>query len=213
LNDQLSKGYIRESKSPQTSAVFFVPKKDMRKWMVQDYRYLNPWTIKNNYPLPLISKLVDKVGKARVFTKLDLRWGYNNVRIKEGDKWKAVFTTHCGAFEPTVMFFSLGNSLATFQTLMNAILWDLIDKGVVVVYIDDILIFMETKEGHNKIVEEVLKILEENDLFLKPEKCVFSVEEVEFLELFIGKDGIKMDQGKTVAIEEWPVPRKVKDVQ
>jgi len=92
LNDQLSKGYIQESKSPQTSAVFFVPKKDMRKRMVQDYQYLNAWTIKNNYPLPLISELVDKVGKARVFTKLDLRWGYNNVRIKEGDEWKAAFT-------------------------------------------------------------------------------------------------------------------------
>jgi len=92
------------------------------------------------------------------------------VRIKEGDEWKAAFTTHRGAFEPTVMFFGLGNSPATFQTMMNAILQDLIDKGVVVVYIDDILIFTETEKGHNEIVEEVLKRLEENDLFLKPEK-------------------------------------------
>jgi len=213
LNDQLSKGYIQESKSPQTSAVFFIPKKDMKKHMVQDYRYLNAWTIRNNYPLLLISKLVDKVGKARVFTKLDLRWGYNNVRIKEGDEWKAAFTMHHGAFKPLVMFFGLSNSLATFQTMMNAILWDLIDKGVVVVYIDDILIFTETEKGHNKIVEEVLKRLEENDLFLKPEKCIFSVDEVEFLGLIIGKDGVKMDQGKTAVIKEWPVPKKVKDVQ
>jgi len=129
------KGYIQESKPPQTSVVFFVPKEDMKKQMVQDYQYLNAWMVKNNYPLPLISKLVDKVGKVKVFTKLDLRWGYNNVRIKEGDEWKAAFTTHCGAFEPLVMFFGLSNSLATFQTMMNAILWDLIDKGVVVVYI------------------------------------------------------------------------------
>ena len=122
LNDQLSKGYIRESKSPQTSAVFFIPKKDMRKRMVQDYQYLNSWTIRNNYPLPLISELVDKVGKAKYFTKFDLRWGYNNVRIKEGDEWKAAFTTHRGAFKPVVMYFGLMNSPATFQTMMNSIM-------------------------------------------------------------------------------------------
>ena len=108
--------------------------------MVQDYRYLNSWTIRNNYPLPLISELVDKVGKAKYFTKFDLRWGYNNVRIKEGDEWKAAFTTHRGAFELVVMYFGLMNSPATFQTMMNSIMRDLIDQGVVVVYIDDILI-------------------------------------------------------------------------
>jgi hypothetical protein len=122
LNDQLSKGYIQKSKSLQTSAAFFVLKKDMKKRMVQDYRYLNAWTIRNNYPLPLISELVDKVGKAKVFTKLDLRWGYDNIRIKEGDEWKAAFTTHHGAFEPTVMYFGLMNSPATFQTMMNSIM-------------------------------------------------------------------------------------------
>src|ERR1700679_2166437 len=183
LNDQLGKGYIRESKSPQTSAVFFVPKKDMRKRMVQDYRYLNSWTIRNNYPLPLISELVDKVGKAKFFTKLDLHWGYNNVRIKEGDEWKAAFTTHRGSFEPVVMYFGLMNSPATFQTMMNSIMRDLIDQGVVVVYIDDILVFTKTEEEHDRIVEEVLKRLEENDLFVKPEKCVFKQKEVEFLGL------------------------------
>ena len=86
VKDQLRKGYIRPSKSPQTSPVFFVPKKDGKKRMVQDYRYLNSWMIKNNYPLPLISDLIDSIGKKKVFTKMDLRWGYNNVRIKEGDE-------------------------------------------------------------------------------------------------------------------------------
>ena len=86
VKDQLRKGYIRPSKSPQTSPVFFVPKKDGKKRMVQDYQYLNSWTIKNNYPLPLISDLIDSIGKKIVFTKMDLRWGYNNVRIKEGDE-------------------------------------------------------------------------------------------------------------------------------
>ena len=213
LNDQLSKGYIRESKSPQTAAVFFVPKKDMRKRMVQDYRYLNSWTVRNNYPLPLINELIDKVAGATCFSKLDLRWGYNNVRIKEGDEWKAAFTTHRGAFEPLVMYFGLMNSPATFQTMMNSILRDLSDRGVVVVYIDDILIFTKTEEEHDEIVEEVLKRLEENDLFLKPEKCVFKQREVEFLGLYIGENGIRMDEMKMKAITEWPVPKKVKDIQ
>ena len=114
VKDQLRKEYIRPSKSPQTSLVFFVPKKDGKKRMVQDYRYLNSWTIENNYPLPLISDLIDSIGKKRVFMKMDLRWSYNNVRIKKGDKWKAAFSTPEGSFEPMVMFFGLTNSPAMF---------------------------------------------------------------------------------------------------
>ena len=109
LSAQLEKGYIRPSKSPQTSLVFFIAKKDGKKRMVQDYCHINDWTVKNNYPLPLISELVDKVGSAKVFTKLDLRWGYNNVRIKEGDEWKAAFSMFEGSYEPLVMFFRLTN--------------------------------------------------------------------------------------------------------
>jgi len=114
VKDQLRKGYIRPSKSPKTSLVFFVPKKDGKKRMVQDYRYLNSWMIKNNYPLPLISDLIDSIGKKKVFTKMDLCWSYNNVRIKEGDEWKAAFSMPEGSFEPTVMFFGLNNSPAMF---------------------------------------------------------------------------------------------------
>src|ERR1700733_8592563 len=101
--------------------------------MVQDYRYLNSWTVQNNYPLPLINELIDKVAGAKYFSKFDLRWGYNNVRIKEGDEWKAALLTHRGAFEPLVMYFGLMNSPATFQIMMNSILRDLSDRGVVVV--------------------------------------------------------------------------------
>ena len=114
VEDQLRKGYIRLSKSPQTSPVHFVAKKDGKQRMVQDYRYINQWTIKNGYPLSLIVDILDGVGKRRMFTKLDLRWGYNNVRIKEGDEWKAAFTTHIGAYKPTIMYFGLTNSSATF---------------------------------------------------------------------------------------------------
>ena len=127
IQKQLRKEYIRPSKSPQTTLVFFVGKKDGKKRMVQDYRYLNEWTIKNNYPLPLISDVVENIGTKKVFTKMDLRWGYNNIWIKEGDEWKVVFITPEGSFEPTVMFFRLTNSPATFQAMMNKLLRDLIN--------------------------------------------------------------------------------------
>jgi len=113
VKDQLRKGYIRSSKLSQMLLVFFVPKKDRKKRMVQDYRYLNSWTIKNNYPLPLISDLIDSIGKKKMFMKIDLWWGYNNVRIKEGDEWKVAFSMPEGSFELTVMFFGLTNSPAT----------------------------------------------------------------------------------------------------
>ena len=174
LNENLRKGYIRPSKSPQTSPFFFVPKPDATGLRpCQDYRNLNSHTIKNNYPLPLISELIDKLRGSKIFTKLDLRWGYNNLRIKEGDEWKAAFKTNRGSFEPTVMFFGLTNSPASFQTMMNEILKDLIDEGHVVVYMDDILIFTEDLESHHRITKEVLRLLEANDLFLKPQKCSF----------------------------------------
>jgi len=213
VKDQLRKGYIRPSKSPQMSPVFFVPKKDGKKRMVQDYRYLNSWTIKNNYPLPLISDLIDSIGKKKVFTKMDLRWGYNNVRIKEGDEWKAAFSTPEGSFEPTVIFFGLTNSPATFQAMMNDLLRDLVVEEKVAVFIDNVMVATETEEGHDEIVEEVLRRLEENDLFVKPKKCVWKVREVGFLGVIIGENGVRMEKEKMQGVIEWLVPKSVKDVQ
>ena len=175
VDEHLKKEYIRPSKLPQTSLVFFVGKKDGRKRMIMDYRRLNKQMVKNNYPLPLITDLVDSMGNKRVFTKIDLWWGYNNVRIKEEDEWKAAFTTHVGLYEPVVMFFGMTNSPATFQGMMNEILRDMINEGKVVVFVDDVLIGMEMEERHNELVEEVLKRLEENDLYVKPEKCAWKV--------------------------------------
>jgi len=172
VKDQLRKKYIRPLKSPQILLVFFVLKKDGKKRMVQDYRYLNSWTIKNNYLLPLISDLIDSIGKKKVFIKIDLRWGYNNVRIKKGDEWKAVFSIPERSFEPTVMFFGLTNSPAMFQAMMNDLLRDLIVEEKVAVFINNIMVATETEEGHDEIAEKVLRRLEENDLFVKPEKCV-----------------------------------------
>jgi len=148
-----------------------VAKKDSKRRMVQNYRHINQWMVKNGYPLPLIADILDGVGKRKVFMKLDLRWGYNNVRIKEGDEWKAAFTMHIGAYEPTVMYFGLTNSPATFQTMMNDLFWDLINQGDIATFTNDILVATDTEEGHDELVEEVLRRLEENDLFVKPEKC------------------------------------------
>ena len=213
VKEQLRKGYIWPSKSLQTVPVFFVGKKDRKKQMVQDYRYLNKWTVKNNYPLPLISDVLENIGTKKVFTKMDLRWGYNNIRIKERDEWKAAFTTPEGSFKPTVMFFELTNSPATFQAMMNELLRDLINTRKVVAFIDDVIVGTETEEGHDELVTEVIRRLEENNLYVKPEKCRWKVREVEFLGVVIGLEGIKMEKWKVKGVLEWPTPKCVKDVQ
>src|SRR3984957_17007043 len=126
IEENLASGRIHPSKSPMVAPVFFIKKKDGSLRLIQDYRALNAKTVKNAYPLPLISALINHLQGARYFTKLDVRWGYNNVRIKKGDEWKAAFRTNRGLFEPLVMFFGLTNSPATFQTMMNDIFQDLI---------------------------------------------------------------------------------------
>jgi len=144
---------------------------------------------------------------------MDLWWGFNNVRIKEEDKWKGVFMTHVGSFEPTVMFFGMINSPATFQVMMNEILRDIINKGKVAAFVDDILVEIETEEGHDKIMEEVLKRLEENDLYVKPEKCMWKVQKIGFLEVVIGSNGIEMEKEKVDRVLNWLKPRNVKDIR
>jgi len=190
-----------------------VAKKDGTWRMVQDYQHVNQWMIKNGYPLSLITDILDRVGKRKVFTKLDLRWGYNNVRIKEGDEWKAVFTMHIGVYKPTVMYFGLTDSPATFQTMMNDLFRDLINQGDMATFIDNILVATEMEEGHDKLVEEVLKRLEENDLFMKLEKCKWKVREVEFLGVVIGPKGVEMQREKVEGVLNWPAFRNVKEVQ
>ncbi|SJL15543.1 uncharacterized protein ARMOST_19044 [Armillaria ostoyae] len=148
LDENLESGQIRESKSPFTSPFFFVKKKDGSLHPIQDYRKLNEMMIKNRYPLPLISELIDKLQGAKYFTKLNVRWGYNNVRIKVGDEEKATFHMNQRLFEPTVMFFRLTNSPATFQWMMNDIFKDLISKGKVTIYLNDILIFTKDLDEH-----------------------------------------------------------------
>ncbi|SJL15225.1 uncharacterized protein ARMOST_18711 [Armillaria ostoyae] len=213
LDENLESGRITESKSPFASPFFFVKKKDGSLRPVQDYRKLNEMTIKNRYPLPLISELIDKLQGAKYFTKLDIHWGYNNVRIKEGDEHKAAFRTNRGLFEPTVMFFGLTNSPATFQWMMNDIFKDLISEGKVTIYLDDILIFTKNLDEHRRIVRRVLQKLRENKLFLKAEKCKFEVLETEYLSVIISEGQVRMDPVKLAGIAEWPTPMKKKELQ
>jgi len=193
--------------------VFFIKKKDGSLRLVQDYRALNAVTVKNKYPLPLISKLVSQLRGAKYFTKLDVRWGFNNVRIKPGDEWKAAFRTNHGLFEPLVMFFGMTNSPTTFQTMMNDIFRTLIAEGIVVVYLDDILIFTETEEEHEQAVQRVLEVLAEHKLFLRPEKCEFHRKRIEYLGLVISKNKVEMDPVKVAGVRNWPILENRTDVQ
>jgi len=181
--------------------------------MVMDYCNLNNQTVKNNYPLPLITDLIDNMGSKRVFTKMDLWWGFNNIRIKEGNKWKGAFMTHVGSFELTVIFFGMTNSPATFQAMINEILKDMINERKVAAFVDDVLVETETEEGHDEIVEEVLRRLEENDLYVKPEKCVWKVRKIGFLGVVIGPGGIEMEKEKVDRVLSWPKPKNMKDVR
>jgi len=139
--------------------------------------------------------LIDSIRKKK-FIKIDLRWEYNNMRIKKGDEWKAAFSMPEGAFELMVMFFGLTNLPATFQAMMNDLFRNMIEVEDVAVFIDDVIVGTETEEGHNEIVKEVLRRMTENDLFVKPKKYVWKVREVRFLRVIIGPDSMRMKKKK-----------------
>jgi hypothetical protein len=171
--------------------------------------------VHNTYPLPLIKELITKLVKKKWFTKLDIRWGYNNVHIKDGDQWKTTFKTNRGLFECMVMFFGLTKSPATFQTIMDILFCEEIMAGCVIVYIDNILIVTESDDiqDHIQMVSKVLKILQDNDLFLKPEKCHFHKREVEYLGIIVGNGQVKMDPVKLKGIIEWPEPTNLRELR
>jgi Reverse transcriptase (RNA-dependent DNA polymerase) len=213
LKENLDKGYIKLSQSPMASPFFFVKKNDGKLRPCQDYQYLNDWTVKNAYPLPLISEIMDKIKGAKFFTKFDVRWGYNNVRIKAEDQWKAAFKTNRGLFEPTVMFFGMCNSPATFQVMMDSIFSDMIEGRKVIVYMDDILIFAESQKELQERTKQVLQRLREHNLFLKPKKCEFNKSTMEYLRLIIQEGKLSMDPVKLSGIRDWPTLTSVKQVR
>jgi len=214
LSQNLCLQRIRHSKLPYASGFFLIRKKDGKFHPVQDYRNLNKWTIPNKYPLPLILELIYDLAEKQLFSKFDIRWGYNNIRIKEGDEYKAAFKTSEGLFKPTVMFFGLTNSPATFQTMMDDIFQDEIAQGWLCIYMDNMIITTEDDEVlHELCVNHILDKLEKFDLFLKPEKCKFHQREVEYLGVLIRNGTVKMDPVKVQGIADWPTPLTVKDVQ
>jgi hypothetical protein len=213
LEEALATGHIRQSKSPLGVPVFFIKKKDGKLHFIQDYRALNAITRKNRYPLPLIDDLIHRLKDACYFNKLDVRWGYNNVRIREGDEWKAAFHTNKGLFEPLVMYFGLTNSPATFQTMMNEIFQDLITKGVVSVYLNDILIFTNSLEEHRWVTRLVLDRMREHKLYVRPEKCEFEKTKIEYLGVIISHNKVEMDPVKIAGVVDWPTPSNKKEVQ
>ncbi|QRW21779.1 Retrotransposable element Tf2 protein [Rhizoctonia solani] len=246
LKDELKAGKIRPSKSSISSPVMFVPKKDGSRRLVVDYCRLNNHTKKNVYPLPRPDNLMAQLCGAKVFTKLDLRWGYNNVRVKEGDKWKTAFQTKYGLYESLVMTFGLTNAPAAFQHFMNKLFKDLLDVCVII-YLDDILIYSKDDASHTQHVHKVLKQLMENQLFCKASKCTFHITSVEYLGIILDPENPKeatsllsleigkssntdsaqhqslnlfspnlqhsLDKLKIQAVQEWPVPTKVREVQ
>jgi transposase InsO family protein len=212
LDAALKKGWIRHSKSPSAAPILFVPKKDGAHRLCVDYRGLNKITIKNRYPLPLISELLDRLGHAKIFSKLDLRDAYHRLRIKEGDEWKTAFKTRYGLFEYMVMPFGLANAPATFQAYIHKALGHLVDS-ICIVYLDDILIYSKNEEEHVKHVKMVLQRLRDYALFAKPSKCTFHTEEVEFLGFVVTTDGVTMDAKRVRSIREWPAPTTHREVQ
>jgi hypothetical protein len=211
----LEKGFIQPSKSPYGAPVLFVRQPDGDGWKMRlcvDYRALNKVTVKNRYPLPLISESLDRLRDARVFSKIDLAKGYHQIRIAEDDIPKTAFRTRYGHYEWTVMSFGLCNAPATFATLMNNVLRDFLDDFVVV-YLDDILIYSKTPEEHDQHVRAVLSKLRQHQLYGKPSKCDFFQEEIKFVGHIISKDGIRTDPKKIDAVRKWPKPTTLTDLR
>ena len=212
VKENLRKGFIRHSQSPCGAPIVFAKKKDGTLRLCVDYRGLNKITVKNRYPLPLIGELLERISKAKYFSKFDVRDGYNRLRMAPGEEWKTAFRCRYGLFEYTVMPFGLCNAPGTFQHYMNDTFREFLDEFLVV-YLDDLLVYSSTLKEHKEHVRRVLARLQEAGLFLKPSKCEFHTQEVEFLGFIIGEHGVKMDPGKVDTVTSWPAPKSPHDVR
>ncbi|USP79372.1 retrotransposon nucleocapsid protein [Curvularia clavata] len=212
LREYLARGWIRHSKSPAGALILFAKKKDGTMRLCVDYRGLNNITLKNCYLLPLIMESLDRLAEAKFYTKLDVREAYHRVRIKEGDEWKIAFRTRYGHFEYTVMPFGLINAPVQFQAYIYYILAGLVDVSCIV-YLDDILVFSNIEEEHERHVREVLNRLREAKLYLKTSKCEWHTQHTEFLGYTVSPEGISIDPDRAKTAQEWPEPRTVRDVR
>jgi hypothetical protein len=212
LDELLAAGFITPSNAPYGSPILFVKKKDGSLRMCIDYRALNKITVRNKYPLPRIEELLDRLRGATVFSKIDLRSGYHQLRIDPTDVDKTTFVTRYGAFKFLVMPFGLTNAPSVFMHLMNTVLDDLVDRFVIV-FIDDILIFSKNEADHQQHLREVLDRLRSADLYAKLEKCSFYQPEVEFLGHIVSAEGIRMCPDKVTAVTQWPALTNTHDVR
>ena len=212
LEELTKSGFIQPSKSPFGAPILFVKKKDGTMRMCVDYRALNEITVKNKYALPRVDELFDRLQGAKYFSKIDLRSGYHQIRIDPADVPKTAFRTRYGHFEFLVLPFGLTNAPATFMRLMNETFGEQLDDFVIV-FLDDILIFSRTIEEHEQHVRTVLEILRREKLFAKESKCELFKTEVEFLGHIVGRDGIRMMEGKVKAVQDWPTPTKATHVR
>ncbi|KAL0154822.1 hypothetical protein M9458_049085 [Cirrhinus mrigala] len=212
IEEALESGFIRVSTPPAAAGFFFVSKKDGGLRPCIDYRGLNNVTVKFRYPLPLVPPALEQLREATIYTKLDLRSAYNLIRIKEGDEWKTAFLTTRGHYEYQVMPYGLANAPAVFQSFINEILKDFMNKFVIA-YIDDILIFSKSEAEHITHVRAVLSRLLDHQLYVKAEKCEFHVHQTSFLGYQVSHQGVKMDSSKIQAVTEWPQPSTIKELQ
>jgi hypothetical protein len=212
IEELLEKGLICPSSSPWGAPVLFVNKKDGSRRMCVDYRSLNEVTIKNKYPLPRIQDLCDQMRGAKVFSKIDLRSGYHQLKIQTEDIPKTAFTTRYGLYEFLVMSFGRTNAPAYFMNLMNKVFMEYLDQFVVV-FIDNILIYSQSEEAHENHLRLVLQKLRENQLYAKFPKCDFWLKEVAFLGHIITDGGIKVDLGKISEILNWKQPTDVSKIR
>ena len=212
LQELVDKGFVRPSFSPWGAPVLFVKKKDGSMRLCIDYRQLNKVTVRNKYPLPRIEDLFDQLQGATVFSKIDLRSGYHQLRIKESDVPKTAFRTRYGHYEFLVMPFGLTNAPAAFMDLMNRVFRPYLDRFVIV-FIDDILVYSKSSVEHEEHLRIVLSILRDKQLYAKFSKCEFWLDRVIFLGHVISAEGVWVDPSKIAAIVNWEPPRNVTEVR